>query len=46
MLNSGDVVDLDRGSPKGREAGLLRPVVVVTAQEILDNRPMSPKSFH
>ena len=36
MLTSGDVVDLDLGSPKGREAGLLRPVVVVTAQEILD----------
>jgi mRNA interferase MazF len=36
MLTSGDVVDLDFGSPQGREAGLLRPVVVVTAQEILD----------
>jgi mRNA interferase MazF len=36
MLTSGDVVDLDLGSPKGREAGLRRPVVVVTAQEILD----------
>jgi mRNA interferase MazF len=36
MLTSGDVVDLDLGSPKGREAGLLRPVVVVTAQEIID----------
>ncbi|MGA7097064.1 MAG: type II toxin-antitoxin system PemK/MazF family toxin [Acidimicrobiia bacterium] len=36
MLNSGDVVDLDRGASKGREAGLKRPVVVVTAQEILD----------
>jgi mRNA interferase MazF len=36
MLTSGDVVDLDFGSPKGREAGLRRPVVVVTAQEILD----------
>ncbi len=36
MLTSGDVVDLDLGSPKGREAGLLRPVVVVTAQEVLD----------
>jgi mRNA interferase MazF len=36
MLTSGDIVDLDLGSPKGREAGLRRPVVVVTAQEILD----------
>jgi mRNA interferase MazF len=36
MLTSGDVVDLDLGSPKGREAGSRRPVVVVTAQEILD----------
>jgi mRNA interferase MazF len=36
MLTSGDVVDLDLGSPRGREAGLRRPVVVVTAQEIID----------
>jgi mRNA interferase MazF len=36
MLTSGDVIDLDLGSPKGHEAGLRRPVVVVTAQEILD----------
>ena len=36
MLTSGDVVDLDLGSPRGSEAGLRRPVVVVTAQEILD----------
>jgi mRNA interferase MazF len=36
MLTSGDVVDLDLGIPTGREAGLRRPVVVVTAQEILD----------
>ena len=36
MLTSGDVVDLDLGSPKGREAGTRRPVVVVAAQEILD----------
>lgn len=36
MLTSGDVIDLDLDSPKGREAGLRRPVVVVTAQEILD----------
>jgi mRNA interferase MazF len=36
MLTSGDVVELDIRSPKGREAGHRRPVVVVTAQEILD----------
>jgi mRNA interferase MazF len=36
MPTSGDVVDLDLGSPTGREAGLRRPVVIVTAQEILD----------
>lgn len=36
MLTSGDVVELDLGSPRGREAGLRRPVVVVTAQEVLD----------
>ena len=36
MLTSGDVVELDLGTPRGREAGLRRPAVVVTAQEILD----------
>lgn len=36
MLTSGDVVDLDLGSPRGREAGLRRPVVVITAREIID----------
>lgn len=36
MLTSGDVVELDLGSPMGREAGLRRPVVIVTAQEVLD----------
>jgi mRNA interferase MazF len=35
-LTSGDVVDLDLGIPSGREAGFRHPVVVVTAQEILD----------
>jgi mRNA interferase MazF len=39
MLTSGDVVELDLGSPRGREVGLRRPVVVVTAQEILDESP-------
>ena len=36
MLISGDVVELDLGTAKGLEAGLRRPVVVVTAQGILD----------
>ena len=36
MLTSGDVVDLDLGVPSGRESGFLHPVVVVTAQEVLD----------
>lgn len=39
MLISGDVVDLDLGSPEGREAGFLHPAVVVTAQRILDGSP-------
>ena len=36
MLTSGDVLDLDLGVPAGREAGFRHPVIVVTAQEILD----------
>ena len=36
MLTSGDVIDLDLGKPAGREAGSRQPVVVVTAQGILD----------
>ena len=39
MLTSGDVVDLDLGLPEGREAGFRHPVVVVTAQRILDAQP-------
>ena len=39
MLNSGDVVELDLGAPTGREAGFRHPVVVVTAQRILDAAP-------
>ena len=40
MPTSGDVVDLDFGAPKGREAGFRHPaVVVVTAQRILDASP-------
>ncbi len=39
MLISGDVVDLDLGLPVGHEAGFRHPAVVVTAQEVLDQRP-------
>ena len=39
MLNSGDVVDLDLGSPAGREAGFRHPAIVVTAQRVLDAEP-------
>jgi mRNA interferase MazF len=39
MLNSGDIVELDRGVPIGREAGMHRPAVVVTAQRTLDGSP-------
>ncbi len=39
MLTSGDIVDLDLGVPSGREAGLRRPAVVVTAQRLLDADP-------
>lgn len=36
MLTSGDVVTLDLGAPRGREAGLKRSAVIVTAQATLD----------
>jgi len=39
MLTSGDIVSLDLGQPKGREAGYLHPAVVITAQRILDAQP-------
>jgi mRNA interferase MazF len=39
MLTSGDVVRADLGLPAGREAGFARPVVVVTAQGVLDQGP-------
>lgn len=38
MPTSGDVVDLDLGTP-GREAGFRHPAVLVTAQRILDADP-------
>ena len=39
MLNSGDLVELDLGPSKGREAGFRHPAVVITAQRILDMGP-------
>lgn len=39
MLNSGDVVRLDLGTPIGSEAGMVRPAVVVTAQQVLQANP-------
>jgi mRNA interferase MazF len=39
MPTSGDVVDLNLGVPEGREAGFQHPVVLVTAQRILDAHP-------
>ena len=39
MRTSGDVVDLELGTPEGREAGFGHPAVLVTAQRILDADP-------
>ncbi len=39
MHTSGDVVDLELGTPEGREAGFRHPAVLVTAQRILDADP-------
>lgn len=39
MPNSGDVVEIELGAPEGREAGMRRPAVVVTAQRILEATP-------
>ena len=39
MLRSGDVVEIDLGVPRGREAGVPHPAIVVTAQRILDAAP-------
>lgn len=39
MLTSGDIVTLDLGVPEGSEAGLRRPVVVVTANRVLRHGP-------
>jgi mRNA interferase MazF len=39
MRRCGDVQLADMGEPQGREAGFSRPVVVVTAQLVLDQGP-------
>jgi mRNA interferase MazF len=39
MPLSGDVVDLDLGTPEGREAGFHHPAVIVTTQRALDAGP-------
>ena len=39
MRRCGDVQLADLGEPQGREAGFARPVVVVTAQLVLDQHP-------
>ncbi|MEL4504885.1 type II toxin-antitoxin system PemK/MazF family toxin [Luteococcus sp. H138] len=39
MLNSGDIVEIDLGTPIGSEAGLRRPAVVVTAIGVLRGDP-------
>jgi mRNA interferase MazF len=39
MRRCGDVQLADLGEPQGREAGFTRPVVVVTAQLVLDQHP-------
>jgi mRNA interferase MazF len=39
MLTPGDVVDIDLGMPAGREAGLRRPAIVVTATRVLRGAP-------
>lgn len=39
MLNSGDIVEVDLGTPVGSEAGLRRPAIVVTADGVLRGEP-------
>ncbi len=39
MRRCGDVQLADLGEPQGRETGFARPVVVVTAQAVLDQGP-------
>lgn len=40
MLTSGEIVDLELGTPQGSEAGFRHPAVLVTAQRILDAEPL------
>ena len=39
MLNSGDITEVNLGTPVGSEAGLRRPAVVVTASGVLRGGP-------
>lgn len=39
MLISGDIVDLDLGTPEGSEAGFRHPAIIVTGQSTLDLDP-------
>ena len=39
MLISGDITEVDLGTPVGSEAGLRRPAVVVTAAGVLRGEP-------
>lgn len=39
MLNSGDIVEVDLGTPIGSEAEMRRPAVVVTASGVLRGEP-------
>jgi mRNA interferase MazF len=39
MLTSGDVIRVDLGTPMGSEAGMVRPVVIITAQRVLEHSP-------
>jgi mRNA interferase MazF len=39
MPTSGDVIEVDLGTPAGREAGFRHPAVLVTAQRILSASP-------
>ena len=39
MLSSGDIVDVDLGTPIGSEAGLHRPSIIVTADGVLTGAP-------
>ncbi len=45
MRRCGDVQLADLGEPQGREAGSARPVVIVTAQLVLDPEHPQPRSW-